>query len=243
MKHNQHPLRTHDDTAGEQQRKVSGKMHVQGEIEVHFPPEVTQANAASEEKRSARERIKQRVEVTTLSFVVIVAILNCIQTGLFFKTTQAALDANEATRRNFHIQAAPYIDVLQVLTDHGPEGQERLEFQIKNFGTTPGLNVTAFSRFVFADPDSSPAPFTWDENLAQGSFPLSPGAMDSVILNHILSKDEAAKYHSGQQKAFYGISIWYSDVWGSRKQVVYCKEFRPSNQEWIVRYPDCGTYR
>jgi len=229
-------------SGGEQKRKVTGKVHVEGEIQVHLPPNVEKENSAANSKRETRETVKQWVDGITLFFVILVAFFSGIQTYQSIKTTKASIDANTITRDNFKIQAAPYIDVVQVFTERGPQGQEALSFQLKNYGTTPGLDVRSLARFDSDNPNLGIPNFRWDENEAKGSIPMSPGGLYSVHLHDILTNEQVMQYRSGHQPAFFAISIWYSDVWKNRQQVIFCEEFQPSNQQWEPRYSDCKPY-
>jgi hypothetical protein len=90
------------DGGKDQKRKVSGDLHVRGEIVVDSPPEVKDAAATEKKESSTRENLKVRIEVFTLFFVIIYA-------GLTFWQACSNQTIAKLTRKQFLADERPYV--------------------------------------------------------------------------------------------------------------------------------------
>ena len=71
---NKHSHSDPDQDGGkEQKRKVSGELHVRGEVVVDSPPEVRKADAAQKKNANAREDLKIGIEFLSLLFIIMYA--------------------------------------------------------------------------------------------------------------------------------------------------------------------------
>jgi hypothetical protein len=136
----------HDDR-DEQKRKVSGDIHVRGEVLVDLHPDVKTEQRASDKKTDAREENKLRIEWLTFWAVVIYAGLTALQA---FLTWQLVTSQHLATR--------PYVGVKTVEVSHQSwddvgnvtstrdrtksSSHMSLMIEITNFGPIPAEDYT-----------------------------------------------------------------------------------------------------
>jgi hypothetical protein len=98
-----HPEPNHNDSA-EQIRKVSGKIHVNGEIEANIPADAIERYKAARQENTSRDNWRFLVECLTLLAVVFYAGLAFWQGWMTRSLVKTAQDTFEASNR-------PYIGV------------------------------------------------------------------------------------------------------------------------------------
>jgi hypothetical protein len=89
------------DSGKEQKRKVSGELHVRGEIVMDTPPEIKNADAADKKQTASRESLKVWIEGLTLLILLIYAGLTGIQSCQAIKSTNAAKKAADVAEKHF----------------------------------------------------------------------------------------------------------------------------------------------
>lgn len=139
---------------GDQKRSVTGKMHVQGEIEVHLPPEEYESNAAAKKKNHARERLKIIIEILGLVGLFIYATLTAIQACQARRSADAAMNANAQSRKQFIADQRPYVLVSQIRSLQIVTGQNiNADVFLSNYGKSPALHKISYDAILFG-PDA-----------------------------------------------------------------------------------------
>jgi hypothetical protein len=117
-------------TGEAQKRSISGKVQVEGQIEVHLPPSKQQKGGTTKEEHRTRELVKVWIEGFGLLAVIIYAGLTYWQAS----TTQKIFDAGN---RPYVGPNGGIISTLVNQADNKPFGM-KIKSQVKNFGTAPG---------------------------------------------------------------------------------------------------------
>ena len=125
----------------EQKRSVTGRVHVQGEIEVHLPPGVQKQNSTANQKRETRETIKQWVQSITLFFVIVVAGFNGVQSYESIKSATASQKSAEIANYALHVSERAYLNLGPMTTASFDEANKTLNFSIVNTGHLPAEDV------------------------------------------------------------------------------------------------------
>jgi hypothetical protein len=96
---------------GEQKRSITGSVHVQGEIEVHLPPDVKQKNSAANDKQHARETIKLWIEGLSLFFLIVYAGLTALMYCANKKAADAAKSAADTAKSTLIASQGAYVTI------------------------------------------------------------------------------------------------------------------------------------
>jgi hypothetical protein len=235
---------------GEQKRSITGSVHVQGEIEVHLPPDVKKENSTSNNKKETREGIKLWIEGLSLFFLVIYAGLTGIQSSQSIKAATAAKDAAD-TAKNTLIQSQkdfvrdqrPYVwqaikttssPRFQVNPKDPSVGYVLWEWHMTNYGKTPGNHVLFTQEIKLGDETYVPS---LGESGKDVGNPQAPGGdtFDTVISRPI-KRSEFDRLLMMNEGISIRVVIWYSDADGSNYEsgiclsrtnagsITYCKE-------------------
>ena len=127
------------DSGKEQKRKISGELHVRGEVIVDSPPEEKKADAAEKKKKHARENLKIGIEGATLFFVLIYA-------GLTALLVCFASKSLKSTERFAALEQRPYVHSLgepSIIPSIKNAG-----IMIKNFGKSPAVRLLRAAQVI-----------------------------------------------------------------------------------------------
>jgi hypothetical protein len=214
-------------------RKISGDVYVRGEVQIDLPS-VKENRSAADRKKESREQKRFLVEGITLFFVVVVAVLNFLQTSQATLSANAAVESVRQSERNFRIEAAPYIDFVPAAPKVFKDGSELLFLEEKNFGKTPALHFRSLSMIILQSPGLPTPNFTFNEASAKGDSMLAPDADGKFPLNRRLSPFEVAAYRTGALEGYLGTGIWYRDIWGDPHALTYCLWYNRENEQWVA---------
>lgn len=152
----------------EQKRSVTGKVHVDGQIEVHVPPEIHEQNKTEQDKRDSRDRSKMFIDGITLFFVIVVACINGRQ--LHF-----ASEANTINRESLESTQRAYIAAAPVTGVNGAHGTSPATVEIRaryeNSGSTPALDVVSAQSVNLQPEEPSEGEFLDIAETYQGQSP------------------------------------------------------------------------
>jgi len=147
-----------DDGKGHQQaRKVSGKIHVEGEIKTQLPPKLIEDYATSNEKTDRRVDKRFLVEIITLLFVIIVAIMSFLQTKQAIKSADAAQKSTSIANQSLHIAERAYLNLGPMTPSSFNSKTKTLVFSIVNTGHLPAEDLKLTFYKLAANVDSPSA--------------------------------------------------------------------------------------
>jgi len=149
-----------EDGDGKRQlRKISGKVHVNGEIETQFPPELIEEYSSSNQKTDKREERRFIVEIITLVLVLIVAAFSYVQTRESIRSADAAKSAADIANQSLVVGQRAWISVnattenALVFNSQGAWLPNNVE--MKNVGHSPATYVKLWEKLVVGLPPPS----------------------------------------------------------------------------------------
>jgi hypothetical protein len=119
-----------DNGSREQKRKITGELHVRGEIEANIPRAAMEQYKAAIQENTSRDNWRFAVECITLFFVIVVAILGIIQTRQSIRSAGAARDAADTNKASLHVAERAYLSISAPSYD----SQKTITFQLVNTG-------------------------------------------------------------------------------------------------------------
>lgn len=192
-------------SGGEQKRNITGKMHVQGEIEVHLPPDEHKTNAAAKKKNDVFEVIKICIEAISLVALIFYATLTAMLACQAKKSADAAMTANTQSSEQFIADQRPYVLVSQIKNLQIIPGQKiRADVLLSNYGKSPALHKISYDAILFGSdamergaewyfghaPVSPPHPPTGGEMTIppnNAACPISTAATDTNVFSCVFS--------------------------------------------------------
>lgn len=229
--------------AGTQHDKcdVTGSIHVRGEIETTVPPDFAKKRDVAEEKQEARDKLRFRVEVTGLVFVIIYAGLTAWQGWSSQKATNAAKNAADTAHDALVLDERPWVGTNNHLSVQIVKGSPiKIHLEIQNFGKSPAFNEASFNN-VTDRPINVPMPkfVGYSRSDAGPTVTLMPNSIASVDINTakpsdnygesaVLKDIDIQRLNSGQVQLFLYGSIWYDDTFGKSHRTDYCLQYIPS---------------
>lgn len=136
-----------DNNSREQKRKVTGELHVRGEIEANIPRVAIQEYRAVIQENTPRDNWRFTVECVTLFFVIAVAIMGCIQTRQAIISAGAAQSAAQTAKSTLTASQGAYVTIgrkdgtvaeFATSKDH-PDENVPLIVYFQNTGHIPAL--------------------------------------------------------------------------------------------------------
>jgi hypothetical protein len=119
-------------------RKISGDVHVRGEVEAKLPPEMVKEYVSSNQKWDRRDDRRFLVEKLTLLSAVLVVVSGVVQS---FQSVRAVRLTKESL---VSVQRAFVFSTPQAIAQFGKDGQEigkTIFIQWENSGSTPTRNM------------------------------------------------------------------------------------------------------
>lgn len=231
-----------------QQRNISGRIRVDGEIRATIPQKLIEEYRTSGQDENKREKYRVKVETATLVCVFLVAILTLIQTGQTIRATSIAAATLGSTKDANRRDLRPYVYASKL------EGSgEMLKGEpvsgiasISNSGKTPAINVHGCADFAtlsngspISDDYPCPNPMfaRQTSTLDRSNYVLGPGATSPQIqapptmlagipVNQSPEKIGALFREQKLRLYFYGY-IYYSDL---------------AEPDKVLRTTFCGIY-
>jgi hypothetical protein len=203
----------------EQQRKISGKIHVNGEIEANIPSGVIEQYKAARQENTSRDNWRFLVECLTLIVVTIYAGLTLSLARSSQKSADAAIVASKSAVASYDATVRPYLFMAGISTkvDSKPINLT-FNANLKNYGTIPAQAVT-YSWVVVANGVSVPISHFPDQPQV-----LPPGETSSLVGS--LGANNAPPIMDGSQPLL--IYTAYSYSWRD-KQESGCEKFMYSS--------------
>jgi hypothetical protein len=210
----------------EQQRKISGKVHVDGEVEVDFAKSLVEKYESAQETEGTRQERKYRLDKITLVAAIIYTSLAGIQSCESIKGVSIAKDSLESVQRAF-VFPTGMSDIVFAPDGKTPIG---VKFTIRweNSGTTPTKEVTVHSNMQWWKP-KMPDDFSftdrWDPGIPHKDrqLYLAPkGYVDTNI--RIISASDLFDIANGKIQYFLFGWARYHDTFSNTKQHItrYC---------------------
>jgi hypothetical protein len=129
----------------EQQRKISGDIHVRGEIEANVPESFIEKYKAVRNEQTPRDNARFVVECATLGLVFIYAGLTAIQSCQSLKSANAAESAAKTASRELELSQRPWVDADTQIGGplfYNVNGANFMfTFTLRNSGRLPALNT------------------------------------------------------------------------------------------------------
>lgn len=152
---------------------MTGSIQVRGEIETTIPPDLVKKHDAAEEKQEARDKLRFRVEVAGLVFVIIYAGLTAWQGCLTRHLVKISQDTYTAANRPY--LGVDGIDLSQTTDPANPKlPAAKVDVHIKNFGPVPSINtvihMSVYQNGVFVPGQVTDPIQTTDNNGRPGSI-------------------------------------------------------------------------
>jgi hypothetical protein len=234
------------DGGKDQKRKVSGDLHVRGEIVVDSPPEVKDAAATEKKESSTRENLKVRIEVFTLFFVIIYA-------GLTFWQACSNQTIAKLTRKQFLADERPYVATTPTKINSVSVVGGRLATAVSfwNYGKSPALRLKETGRIFLNDGSFEQSNKWFKVNL--GNRPLDQADLEGDQLNEsiimqgqpdskvIVSREEAPQGFAGQFVV--AMRYEYFDDAGNRYWTDECFYAMPGQPAATIRCPHHNEIR
>jgi hypothetical protein len=228
---NQHSQPKNKDTQNEE-RGVSGNVHVRGEVVVEFGPEETNTRNSSEKKEDARKRKIWWLEVATFIVLSIYAGLTAWQSW----STQKIVTL---TREQFTKDQRPYVWISKPKFFPPQSGQKMsATVDFLNFGKSPALNIkTDFRSLEFGPNGEKNIDVIF--NMPKGikitypgppSLPIPPGGKEGQIpipemLTQslgVMSDSDVQWMNTHSPSAVFGGIVRYEDMSGNIYETYYC---------------------
>jgi hypothetical protein len=216
---------------GEQHRKVTGKVRVQGEVEIHLPPDVKKENAAAHQKSETRETIRQWIEGITLIFVIIVAAMGGIQSCQAIKSANAAKKSADVASSALILtraQVLPAIvvermDIRQPLIPGQPTP---IANSFKNVGGSLAFDVRSFSTYRSVIDGSGPL-FEF-HGITDSRATIGAGeTYDTTAAIEPMTATQILQYQEGKREIYLTGMVVYTDVTNITHHRYYCFRFDP----------------
>jgi hypothetical protein len=139
--------------AQEEKRSVTGKLHVNGEVEIRVPREVQNENAIAKEKADRRDGLKLRVEVLTLLFGVLTFLVVGIYAILTYWQARSTQTLVDLTRKQFTADQRPYVLAVKVVKNQDAAGRTFFDLATADYGRSPALHMKGRGG-VYEGPDA-----------------------------------------------------------------------------------------
>ena len=158
----------------EQRRKITGELHVRGEIEASIPAGVIEAYRSARKENTSRDNWRFLVEVLTLVTVLVYASLTAWQA----ETTQTIANL---TRNQFEADERPYI-LFAPSERHGfrQDGHFFVDMFPVNYGKSPAIRARSEQK-MFIGPDAMSQASEWFSALGSVQFPSDSNHPEGMI--------------------------------------------------------------
>lgn len=107
-----------DNSSKEQKRKITGEIHVRGNVEANIASAAIQQYKAARQENTSRDNWRFAVECITLGFVILVAAVGIFQAKQSSKSADAAASAANTAASALHISEQAYISVQNPEMDY-----------------------------------------------------------------------------------------------------------------------------
>jgi hypothetical protein len=212
-----------------ERREVSGSLHVKGEVEANLPKGFIDNYEAAQKEEGDRQEKKYRLDVITLTFVIIVAGLTVWQACLNHQMAVLAANTLKTTKEQFQRDQRPYLAQTSKSSeppqfiprpDDQSHGQILWNWHMTNYGKTPADHVT-FTQEISLD--GEPFAPSFRETAPNFGPPMAPttDVCDSVISRPI-ERAEFERLVKVTDGIVIRIKIDYSDLEGTRYQTGLC---------------------
>lgn len=230
---NKHQTHTDPNQAGgEQKRKIDGKVHVSGEIEIHVPPDVHKQQTAADNKKDAREKRKEVIDGVTLFFVVIVAGLSAVQTRQSIRSADAAKTAADAANDSLVLTRAQILPSIHPISINVreeilPNKLTKIQNAFKNTGNTTAYDVQSFATSQSIITGNQPV-FEFKQFIQSKGTIGAGDTFDSPLFLPSLNEVQIEQVMRNERKLYITGLIMYRDITHVTHHTYYCFVFEPA---------------
>jgi hypothetical protein len=231
----------------ESERKISGDIHVHGEVEANIPARVIEQYKTARQENTSRDNWRFFVEIVTLVIVAIYAGLTAWQAF----STQTIV---ELTRTQYTLDQRAWLGITEVSTPPDLQAGTVLNpsASLVNSGKTPAISVMrkAGYRILPASVPLNPGQEVSNQTPISLGV-ITPGGKRNLAIGDLgaVVKQRAEELSSGAFRLYLFGDISYNDVFGLRHHTRFCmrmelaKPYATVRSRWIFgKRIFCGIF-
>jgi hypothetical protein len=220
--------RGHKDLTKENERKISGSVHVEGKLETSIPEDLLRQHETERKEDTAQAKKNRRIEISTL---VVISIYTAVAALQWFAISKQA-DSAERANKLLEAQILPYL-VVQHLDLAGPilPGQPtKITNSFVNEGGSVALEVQNKTKVDYKIDGTTP---DYDFKVSTGSRG-SIGAKEAFDIPPMalrpLTTGEIDQIRTGAVKIYVSGLIIYSDFRRTVHHSYWCRQYDQKNE-------------